>query len=63
MSVLTEPHGVTSQKMKFFRVTSVKTSDLTSEKISVYMHNKLNLLAERLRQIHTAKRDGYGIHN
>jgi hypothetical protein len=26
---LQEPHGVTSQKMPFFIVTAVKTSDLT----------------------------------
>jgi hypothetical protein len=27
--VLTEPHGVTTQKMPFFIVTAVKTSNLT----------------------------------
>jgi hypothetical protein len=29
MSVLKEPHGVTSQKTPFFIVTAVKTSDLS----------------------------------
>jgi hypothetical protein len=28
-SVLTEPHGVTSQTTAFFIVTAVKTSDIT----------------------------------
>jgi hypothetical protein len=28
-SVLTEPHGVTTQKTPFFIVTAVKTSNLT----------------------------------
>jgi hypothetical protein len=28
-AVLLEPHGVISQKVAFFRVTAVKTSDLT----------------------------------
>jgi hypothetical protein len=29
-SVLKEPHGVTSQKMPFFKATAVKTSNLTT---------------------------------